>query len=234
MVAFDPPGHRVELSDLLAAFGGPGAGALPDCYVEGSQAGDWRRLLDALGRTGWVLRWNSDGPPVHIDTVTSRIHDDGSFGVFPMAEVQVNFFSGDEVAFDFDLRELTTQAATDALCEVIELVATALGGDVRVFEEGDTSDEVLRFSTTDRGSRSDGRLRADHPSDHPTSPSGFRICCVVTVYPLEEYSPIAGALLPNTLSSSASTPAASVACSTAESNARPRPEPRRSSTISKA
>ena len=68
----------------------------------------------------------------------------------PTSSVQVNFFDWGEVAFDFDLRELTDQPAADALCDAIALVGTALGREVRVFEEGDTSDEVLRYSANER------------------------------------------------------------------------------------
>ncbi|GAA2458638.1 hypothetical protein GCM10009857_24260 [Agromyces soli] len=134
---------------LLEAFG-PEAGALPDCYAEGSAASDWPLLVDAFRQTGWVVRWNSDGSPVLAETAASRLADGDSIRVHPTSSVQVNFFDWGEVAFDFDLRELTDQSAADAVCDVITLVGTALGRDVRAFGEGDTNNAALCFSVTDQ------------------------------------------------------------------------------------
>lgn len=136
---------RVDVHALLEAFG-PEAGALPDCYAEGSAASDLPLLVDALRRTGWEVRWNSDGSHVLAEQSASRLAAGDSVRVHPTSSVQVNFFGWGEVAFDFDLRELTDQSAADALCDVIAFVGNELGRDVRVFEEGDTSDEVLRYS----------------------------------------------------------------------------------------
>ncbi|GLU90082.1 hypothetical protein [Agromyces sp. NBRC 114283] len=139
---------RVDVHALLEAFG-PEAGALPDCYAEGSAASHWPLLVDALRQTGWVVQWNSDGSHVLAEQAASRLAAGDSIRVHPTSSVQVNFFDWGEVAFDFDLRELTDQSAADALCDVIALGGTALGRDVRVFEEGAADDEVLRYSVAD-------------------------------------------------------------------------------------
>ncbi len=62
-----------------------------------------------------------------------------------MPNVQVNFFLGDEVLFDVDLRELEDQSALDALCEVLVLLGRSLRKPVTLSHEGNFDDVVIRY-----------------------------------------------------------------------------------------
>ncbi|GAA1527497.1 hypothetical protein BJ978_001435 [Agromyces terreus] len=135
----------VSLADFKAAFGGDFAGPLPDGQVLGSSQSDWPAVMRAIARTGWNVAWNRDGGNVEFGQLhdPDRRHD--SFAVRPMPNVQVNFFLGDEVLFDVDLRELEDQSALDALCEVLVLLGRSLRKPVTLSHEGNFDDVVIRY-----------------------------------------------------------------------------------------
>lgn len=66
-----------------------------------------------------------------------------------MSTVQVNFFpGGEEILFDIDLREITSQEALDALASVISQLGCALDLPVALSSEGDFEDVVIRYDPT--------------------------------------------------------------------------------------
>ncbi|KQX07704.1 MULTISPECIES: hypothetical protein [unclassified Leifsonia] len=134
----------LSLADFKAAFGDL-ALALPDGQVLGSSQSDWPAVVQAIGRTGWSVAWSHDGGAVEL----GQLHDPDrrldSFAVRPIPTVRVNFFLGDEVLFDVDLRELQDQVALDAVCEVFALLGRSLGKPVTLSHEGDFDDVVIRY-----------------------------------------------------------------------------------------
>lgn len=132
------------LADFEAAFGDL-ALALPDGQVLGSSQSDWPAVVRAIARTGWSVAWSHDGRNVELGQLDDpdRRHD--SFAVRPIPTVRVNFFLGDEVLFDVDLRELKDQIALDAVCDVFALLGRTLGKPVTLSHEGDFDDVVIRY-----------------------------------------------------------------------------------------
>lgn len=134
---------RVSLADWDDLWFIPDEGELPDVWAKDSTAADWQRVFDAMRARGWRMKVNDQlhSPvPDRIETVRPNTPDDDHYmvAVFPHESVQANFFIYfDEVGFDIALAEVTTQAALDALCDLIETVSSATGNDVYVCHEGD-------------------------------------------------------------------------------------------------
>lgn len=134
----------VRLADFTEAFG-PHAGVLPDGLVLGSNRSDWPEVIRAVSRVGWTASWNPEGGIVELGELENQYRQHASFEVGPIPNVQVNFFLGDEVLFDIDLRELVDQVALDAVCKVVALLGVSLGKPVAISHEGDFDDVVLRY-----------------------------------------------------------------------------------------
>lgn len=119
---------------------------LPDGLVVGSGRGDWPRIVPVIEESGWDAAWNDDGQKLAIGDLDNPSQERGSFALRPMSSVQINFFpDSEEILFDIDLREFTSQDALDALSAVIAGLGSALGLPVVLSSEGDYDDVVVRY-----------------------------------------------------------------------------------------
>ncbi|MEU8949366.1 hypothetical protein [Streptomyces sp. NPDC048489] len=127
-------------------------GALPDVSVAGTSVDDWQAVFDLAGSGGW--RWEySEGcvrrPLPSAQEVLSRPVDADAalLKVWPVADVQVNFWpmSPGEIDFDVDLRELQGQEGVDVLCGLLGTIGRRLGRAVLMTGEGDRGRPVLGF-----------------------------------------------------------------------------------------
>jgi hypothetical protein len=134
----------LRLADFRAAFG-ENAGVLPDGRVLESVRAEWSSVLGLAAAQEWSLNWSADGRKVAASDLGVESRDAQSFALRPVSGVQINWFLGDEIVFDIDLREYTDQAALDALCDVIARLGSALDKPVVLSAEGDWDDEVIRF-----------------------------------------------------------------------------------------
>lgn len=95
---------------------------------------------------GWDVAWYSDHRVVRED-VLDLSRDQEAFALWPVPGVQINWYPGsDELLFDIDLREYTSQDAVDALCVVIARVGSALNLPIVLSDEADFDDVVVRFT----------------------------------------------------------------------------------------
>ena len=116
----------LRADEIQGAFGSE-AGVLPDGWIEGSDTSDWPLVVQSIPGDGLVARWFEDGSPVSDGDVggdSARTND--IFAATLPGGVQVDFFLGDEVMFDIDLRETVSQVAVDAMCAFIARIGTAL------------------------------------------------------------------------------------------------------------
>lgn len=136
------------LADFIAAFGDD-PGVLPDGLVLGSCRQDWQRVLQVIDDNGWDATWGDNGESVVSGDFDDPSRSSLSFALRPMSTVQVNFFpGGEEILFDIDLREITSQEALDALASVISQLGCALDLPVALSSEGDFEDVVIRYDPT--------------------------------------------------------------------------------------
>lgn len=135
---------RFPLAEFRSAFGDD-QGVLPDGLVPQSVREDWSSVLRLAADQGWAASWIDDGSAVTTSDLLEKSRDMETFALRPIPGVQINCFTGDEVRFDIDLREYTSQVALDVLCDVIARLGSALGKPVILFREGGFDDEVVRF-----------------------------------------------------------------------------------------
>jgi hypothetical protein len=115
--------------DEFAAAFGTDPLRLPDVVARGSSRADWPRIADAVDGLGWA-----SGAIREFATPSAELR---TTSVIPIEGVTINFFEGDEVAFDFDLSEMSTQAAVDAVCTLAITIGRATDRVVSFVPEGD-------------------------------------------------------------------------------------------------
>jgi hypothetical protein len=138
------------LVEFIAAFGDE-PGMLPDGRVLGSSETDWARVFQLIDDSGWHAIWHDNVRTVVSDDLVDPSRYGQTFGLRPSASVQINFWFGDEVLFDIDLREFSSQGALDILCAVIAELGSALDMPVVVSSEGAFDDVVLRYDPVSNG-----------------------------------------------------------------------------------
>lgn len=113
--------------EFVAAFGSEPL-RLPDVVARGSSRADWPRIADAVEGLGWASGAIREfvSPSAELRTAS----------VSPIEGVSFNFFEDDEVAFDFDLAEMKTQAAVDAVCSLAIALGRATNRVVSFIPEG--------------------------------------------------------------------------------------------------
>lgn len=136
----------VHADEFRAAFG-PDPGVLPDGRIEGSDASDWPLVIQTIKGDGLSATWIEDRSPVSDSDVRDRNRASETFAVRLPAGVQVNFFRGDDVVFDIDLREMISQSAVDAICAFIAHIGTACQKSVVLTPEGG-GPAAVRFDST--------------------------------------------------------------------------------------
>ena len=100
-------------------------GVLPDGEVAGTDRETWDRVLAALKGRGWIVP-HDDSDGILVAKVSP------GRGVL----IIIRRYEWETIDFDFDLRELTTQPALDALCDFVSEVGQASQRDVALFAEG--------------------------------------------------------------------------------------------------
>lgn len=126
---------RVELAAWQAIVS-EDDGTLPDGEVVGVDQVIWDRLLSTLHDRGWSIPCESDGHQL----VAKASPSDGVL-------INIWRFGWDTFDFDFDRRELQTQAALDGFCEFVRTVGRTSQRDVTLFAEGAQPNPHLRFAT---------------------------------------------------------------------------------------
>lgn len=133
------------LKDFLAAFGDKPM-ILPDCQVVDSDRADRGRILRAFSRAGWIPTWSGNSADaVEASWLQDPSWDGNAFSVQPIPGLRIKFFSGPEVLFDLDLRELTSEGALQAVYDVIARVGLATGKHITVSQEGTWDDVVVAY-----------------------------------------------------------------------------------------
>lgn len=132
------------LADFRSFFGDD-SGILPDGLILHSVRADWSSVIRVASDQGWAAHWNEDGSPVRESDLRDESRDLQTFALRPIPGVQINCFFGDEIRFDIDLREYTSQAALDVLLDVVARLGSALNKPVIIFLEGGFDNEVVRF-----------------------------------------------------------------------------------------
>ena len=130
--------RSIDIQSFLDAFT-PDVGTLPDCEATEADPGDWQSALDAVRARGWRLVWRTDDgeKPVPSDVTALRLQAN-TVAVWPNPGVRIHFFPTNEaVLFDFDLREITDQAALDALTDFLRTVARSIQKSITISYEGD-------------------------------------------------------------------------------------------------
>lgn len=111
-------------------------GVLPDGEVAGTDRMTWERVLAALDGRGWIVSHDdSDG------ILVAKVRPG------PGVLVIIRRYGWETIDFDFDLRELATQPALDALCDFVSAVGQASQRDVALFAEGANRNPDLRYVT---------------------------------------------------------------------------------------
>lgn len=111
-------------------------GTLPDGEVVGIDQVIWDRLLSTLHDRGWSIPCESDGHQL----VAKASPCDGVL-------INIWQFGWDTFDFDFDRRELQTQAALDGFCEFVRTVGRTSQRDVTLFAEGAQPNPHLKYAT---------------------------------------------------------------------------------------
>ncbi|GHG74537.1 hypothetical protein [Streptomyces griseocarneus] len=127
-------------------------GALPDVSVADTSVDDWQAVFDLVRSSGWTWEYEQGCirmPLPSAQEVLSRPTDADTalLKVWPVADVQVNFWpmSAGEIDFDVDLRELQGQEGVDVLCGLLGTIGRRLGRPVLMTGEGDYGNPVLGF-----------------------------------------------------------------------------------------
>jgi hypothetical protein len=125
-------------------------GALRDIYVHGTTIEHWRTLFDAL-RATYAMEYSIDSTarplPALVDEA-STTRDTASPSLhFCVGSIVVacHFFTTDEIEFDIDPREVTSQAALDELLGFLQLVGDTLGKAVIMSYENDAQHPFITY-----------------------------------------------------------------------------------------
>lgn len=117
-------------------------GQLPDVIIQGGHRDDWAPLADAIESLGWIAPG--------IREIVEEPEDFRSIPVDPLPDFRIIFRDFDGPAWDFDLRELTTQDAVDALCRLAVAAGSKLGKPILFVPEGlQPNSAVLRYEPRD-------------------------------------------------------------------------------------
>lgn len=130
-------------------------GALRDIYVHGTSIDHWRTLFDML-RRDYDLEFFVDSTgreiPIAVDEAFA-IRDTAS----PMLRFRIggivivcHFFTTDEIEFDVDPREVTSQAALDELLGFLRRVGDTVGRAVILTYESDERHPFISYEPSRR------------------------------------------------------------------------------------
>jgi hypothetical protein len=130
-------------------------GALRDIYIQGTTIEHWRTLFDML-RRDYDLEFQVDSTPHEIPTAVDEaftIRDMAS----PMLRFRVggivvisHFFMTDEIAFDIDPREVTSQSVLDELLGFLRRVGDTVGRTVILTYESDEQHPFITYEPSRR------------------------------------------------------------------------------------
>jgi len=133
---------KIKLSRFLDLFG-PDDGQLPDVLVQGGNRADWVLVGDALDGLGWVSE--------DVRLFAKEIDPLRRISVDPIPGVRIIFTGLDEPTWDFDRREMKTQAAVDCLIQLAAAVGTATAKPILFIPEGARPERaVIRYEPESR------------------------------------------------------------------------------------
>ncbi|MHB0936335.1 MAG: hypothetical protein ACYDCO_17755 [Armatimonadota bacterium] len=110
-------------------------GTLRDIYILNTTVDDWQKVLDALRACGYSLLPLQDGHAGGLPLDASAIfalHDQDQLG--PSISVEdsgvtfnCHFFTKDEIEFDVDPREITSQTQFEVVLRFMQVISRATG-----------------------------------------------------------------------------------------------------------
>lgn len=131
----------IELTQFQTIIG-MDDGQLPDVIVQGGNRDDWSLLAAAIESLGWIAPG--------IREIVEDPEEFRSIPVDPLPDLRIIFRDFDGPAWDFDLRELTTQDAVDALCRLAVAAGMEIGKPILFVPEGlQPAGAVLRYEPLD-------------------------------------------------------------------------------------
>jgi hypothetical protein len=106
-------------------------GALRDVYVFDATEADWQRVVDAV-RGRWSSTYQVDGQAAQMPEAVREIFRAAS-SQRPLWQIKLrdgivancHFFGGEEIEFDLDPREVSSQLDLDVVCEFLRVVGQA-------------------------------------------------------------------------------------------------------------
>lgn len=130
-------------------------GALRDIYVNATGIEDWRALFEVL-RRDYDLEFLVDGVPREIPATIDDIFEMRG-AASPILRISAggicvvcHFFTTDEIEFDIDPREVTSQSALDELFGFLRRVGDTLSRPVILTYEGDEHHPFISYEPSRR------------------------------------------------------------------------------------
>lgn len=127
--------ENLEWAACKAAFAVDGS--LRDIYVHSTTVDDWDRFLRAISEK--PLTYTVDGAacplPAKASTALERVNAHLLTIKHGPLHLNCHFFAEEEIELDLDPREVTSQAAFDAVLGFMREIGTALGKRVVLTEE---------------------------------------------------------------------------------------------------
>lgn len=124
-------------------------GVLPDGIVEDSTAQEWTSLLSVIRARGWRAQWLGSASP-EVEDEDERFAEAGTLAVWPVPGVQINFFTGADVVFDFDRREVSDEQGAAALGAFLRDLGTGLAREITLTYEGSATGFLRYHPGSDR------------------------------------------------------------------------------------
>ena len=126
-------------------------GSWRDIYVLNTDMSLWQRMLDRLRADGYELAYSRDGDLVQLPTRAETIFGDNQCARllavrFGGVQANCHFFTSDEIEFDIDPREVTSQPQLDALLQFLRDLAMSVGRQVILCPENTPDFVILHMS----------------------------------------------------------------------------------------
>lgn len=106
-------------------------GELRDLYVFETTEEEWQRVVDAV-RTRWPSAFLADGQPAEMPAGVPQIFEMAlsqallwRIALREGLSANCHFFVREEIEFDVDPREVSSQRGLDAVCEFVRIVGQA-------------------------------------------------------------------------------------------------------------